>query len=580
MGTSVYYNGLELRNVITREFEQSPIRDESNTDILYTKFNIYVETVMNADLLTDAVINLGIVGEQSPISATSVGSLLANVAKILNQDRKPFRYVMDGVEVINLYPSTEANNGPKVFGVRLTQISSKTVRIRFGIECAVVQCDQALPVISNRWSMTEDIDGNFVATRRWRGKLRLKNAVFNPQAFRGLCVPVLHKGWKREGMNFVGETNSLELAYEISDRQLLGDAPPPGAVRMSGTHVESLFFQGSKGSGNISLRLDGSPGQDKRYLIERAVQIVAAKLDISSTTNDKWLKQVTITDYFGDDVNSVEVSANIERANAANGSDPAALIGAMSLKTIGLPMRALNLSDYQDGVTYVQGPYATATLAGLFACYLQTPCDQFHGMPQIGEQQPGREDTDRSDEDDDNGQSIANVAEGTVPPGFAAPVNLSEQHKEAMYTHASIDSEYLIDDNRIALPIASTSDSDETQATMAVVRLAKRTAKRKVTCEFERIGEPPQLWDLEDFEDSNGIMNYFMKCVPTFKPPTTTGDGSVLHSVDATYWFVLSRCPTKAEQFKTGSLPWDTRTSEENEYPEAAFVASDDVKGI
>lgn len=577
MGTNVYYNGLELRNVITRTFEQTPVRDDSGTDIIYSKFAVEVQTVMNVDLLTAAVQSLGILPESASMDGSNTGSLLRSIERILGQDRKQFRYVMDGTEVISTYPP-DANNGPKVMSVRTAHISRSTIRINFSIEVCVVQCDQALPVINNRWSMAEDIDGNFAAVRRWRGKLRLRSAVYNVQAFRGLCIPVLHRGWKRESMSFVGETNSLELSYEITDRQLLGDAPPPGVVRMSGTHSESLLWQGAKGVGNISIRLDGFPGQDKRYMIERGVQVIYAKLAIN-TANSKWLKQVTFTDYFGDDVNSIEVSANIERIADEGSGDLAGKIGAMSLASFGLPMRELNLKDYEDGVTYVQGPYATATLAGLFGCYLQTPCDQYRGMPQVSEGSPDSNGADRTDNGDDNGQSQASVAEGAPPDGFTEPIEYSDAQKDALYVHAHVENGYDVSTNRIALPIARSSD-DTNENTLAVIQLAGRTAMRRIKCEFERMDKMPDLWTPDDFDDTNGITHYLKRFTPTFQPPTKTGDGRTIYAADAEYTFWLSRPPKAGEKYSMGTLPWDKSTTQENTVDVDSFVATTGDKGF
>lgn len=582
MGTNVYYNGLELRNVITRTFEQTPVRDDSGTDIIYSKFAVEVQTVMSAEIMAADIAeygrsNLGVVPfGRDGMSAENLSTVTSQIEAILGQDRKAFTYSIDGNVVLSVY-GPDANNGPKVLSVRVVHVSSSLIRINFSVELAVTPCDKTLPVINNRWTMTEDIDGNFVAIRRWRGKLRLKSAVFNPQAFRGLCVPILHRGWKRESMSFVGEANSLELSYEITDRQLLGDAPPLGIVRMSGTHSESLLWQGAKGVGNISIRLDGPPGQDKRYMIERGVQVVYAKLAINGA-NSKWLKQVTFTDYFGDDVNSIEVSANIERVADSSSGDLAGKIGAMSLTNFGLAMEDLNLADYEAGITYVQGPYATATLAGLFACYLQTVCDQYRGMPLIAEGTPQQKE-DAQQDGTQQEKPKTQVATGTVPDGFSKPVEVSKDQEEAMYVHAHVENGYDVSTNRIALPIARSSD-DASENTLAVIQLAGRTAMRRIKCEFERMDKMPDLWTPDDFDDINGITHYLKRFTPTFQPPTKTGDGRTIYAADAEYTFWLSRPPKAGEKYSMGTLPWDKSTTQENTVAVDSFVATTGDKGF
>jgi len=85
MATSVSYNGIVLGNVFTREFEQTIQRDDSGTDKWFSRFRVTVEAVANADILTAATTNLGIVG--AGVAGTIPGQVVQTARTRLAEDR-------------------------------------------------------------------------------------------------------------------------------------------------------------------------------------------------------------------------------------------------------------------------------------------------------------------------------------------------------------------------------------------------------------------------------------------------------------------------------------------------------------
>ena len=580
MSFDLTYNGVKLANVLTREFVQTPHRDPSGTDILYQHFRIGVEAIVNADSLAAGLANLGVVSDGAPIGGGTTGQILQSARAKLMEERGALKYYQNGVAVVDVSPINDCNNGPKPISIHTTRLSEKTFKVVFVIECAIVDCTSfPSTVLNNRWSCVDDVDEDFVTTRSWRGRLRLSSAITSAHAFRNLVVPVLQVGWKRVSMNFLAEPNGLELAYEITDRQMLGDSAPFPATKMSGTHVESLDQAGTTGTANITVNLTGPPGCDRRGLLVRCGQILNAKLALG-TLNEGWITSLSFTEYFGDQQNSVSgnVVARRKMSEGQTGNLTSAAMGAMSLKTIGAPMREYNLEFYADGGSYLTGPYP-ATTTGLFACYLQSPCVDQHAMPQASDGTPNISGTQEASGSNDSPSISAN--QGTIPDDFAKPPNYSQEHSAAIYTHAVIESHYLVNEGFRCIPIAKPGGSfADDKDTLAAVRLFPRTAKRVVKIQVERIGEPPSIWKPQNFEDANGIKHYLLDFTPNFRPPETTGDGHLMNVVDAEYLFGLSRPPKDGEPYQIGSLPWDTSSANSNSFPSASLIAPQGTKGM
>lgn len=570
MSFDLRYNGILLKSVLTREFIQAPRNDASGTDAMFQDFTVGVETVVSLAALTAAIQNLGISG--AGVGGGSSGQVLQSARLKLMEHRGLLQYYQDGQLVLESDANRDCDNGPHVIDCRITKFSPATLKIIFTIRCSLVDCtNNPTAVISNRWSCADDVDANLVTTRTWRGRLRVSNIVNNPHAFRNMVVPVLNLGWKRQRMSFLAETNGLELAYEIEDRQLLGDAPPPFVVSMNGMHTEALNMGGQTGKANISVRLDGSPGADRFYMLERCAQIIHAKAAIGNGSTG-FFREFAMTEYFGEGINSVEARAVIERWNQGNSQ-----VGSIATLTIGKRLIDLNLPDYLPGAVYNDGPYGSASLTGLFICRLQSPCVNDHAMPQIAnEQQEGTYSTSGADQTPDTVQ----FSTGSIPSDWGT-IPYSYDHQQAIYSHCKIESHYFGNDGRVFCPIAKGGGTfGDGAATIAPVRIHPRTAKRVIRCEMERIGDWPKIWKPSDFADSTSIVHYIGKFDFNFRPPEFIGDGRAMFGADANYVFGLSRPPKDSESYQVGSQPWDTTNASGNQYPAAAFIEQGDGKAL
>lgn len=587
MSTTLTYNGVVLENCLTLEFDQQPQRDDSQTDKWFDRFLITVKSTVAVSMLADRLHGL----HGNRIAGDDVAAVMAAAQDRLGRDRCAFSYKMDDEVLVSANSAGVGNdsqdidqdNGPKVRSLRIVHHSAATLAITFSIEVCRVLCTQnASPVIGNRWSCIDDVDENWRVTRHWRGKLRLSgkaNPVRNPHDFRAFVIPPLQGGFRRQRMHFVAEPNMLELGYEITDVQMLGEASPAPALKMSATHAESFVNNGSKSIGEFNIRLDGPRGADKGRMIERMMQIATAKLAIRGSGNNVIVRQLMLVDHIGEDVNAVEARMTVERVadqQAVNAAQAARGIGTLSLGTLGQPLRMLNLPAYNPDRHRAPGEYGTATLVGLFACHLQTPCEEDHQMPQDEAAEPKGEQPDYGPGSD---AARATYSIGKVDDGFATP-GLNKDHTEAFWTFAKLTSRYVYNRHRLALAKGLPASGDR-QKTAIVVRLAPDTCRRIVTIEAERVGDWPTGFRHEDFTDHNGIRHWLLDNQHAFAAPQFAADGRTVYSADFTYEYGLDRCPDDYDTPAVGFLPWDNRSGRVNDFPSStSLVAPASERGL
>lgn len=560
MSYELQINGVRFIGITTAQFEQSPRRDDSGTDVWFDDFTVGVSTVANVAVFTAANQRLGVIGNR--VQGASAAEICKNLQSRM-EDRKSFKLIQDGVVMVESDVTTDADNGPRFLNANFTPMGSNSFRVNIVIKASRVSCSEnPSAVLGNRWQVVDDVDDQWRTTRSWRGKLRVCNAVNNPQAFRHLVIPQLSDGFQRVKMHFTGELNGLEMGYEVTDRQLLGDAPPGIAVGMNGTHTETLNRNGSSSIGEVYVRLDGRPGTDKQVMIEQCMRIINSKVqaDRFAVNSDRWIwNELIITDYFGQNICAVDARARVQRSinpETAGGSESLRL-GNMLLETLGRPMDLGG--DYVRFKMIPPEAYPCTTI-GLFACHLQSPCVDDHGMPQVAAQiDAGGEAI---------GSSESEPTQATYDPD-GTPVEIespgySDDHATAMYTHCNVEWIVPINEGTIQLPLGDVQPASD--ATSAVVRLHAPTAKLTMKVAAERIGDWPKIPDRKAFTDAAGIRYVPLKYVPNFRPPEYQGDGRKLHTIDVVAEFAMSRAPGPNE-FAIPSLPWDDL--------EGGFVASD-----
>lgn len=331
--TTIIYNDVILRDCETKSFEQHIEYDESNTDLMFSRFKIRVASTLAATRYPSQ--SFGI----HPPSGDTATQRQKVIQQLLSEPRKDFWMLIDSgvfnerlspeqtatlappynggideaillaagstVGEMSVHPLStqyasgsnvprsgvaDVGNGPRPISVNVTEIiGGRTFRVEFEIEICRKFCPQNVPdpmpqgfgeiastgsvVLSNRWHLDESKDENWITTRVLQGTLRVVHKDYWPHMMRAVCVPPLLRGYKRVRQSFVDDPTGLVLKYRIEDQQAHA-APPWPAIAWKAHHAES--GSGPNGSiltGEISIRLTGPPGVDKVQLIGAAQKI-------------------------------------------------------------------------------------------------------------------------------------------------------------------------------------------------------------------------------------------------------------------------------------------------------------------
>lgn len=453
---SVYYNGIVLKDCVVKRFQQSVIKDDSHTDVMYSRFLVTVESTLVESTYQDVPLNIDPTATANafisvPTQNNNTVQSMDQVARRLSEARKDFWLVCGGqtpgleaedfedtlliaageLEVagdVTIYRSPkyagqgsasrfaviDVENGPHVEDVAIEQIfGGKAMRVSATFKIARSLCldyDEQKPVddytlrpdpgisgageiLNNRWSTSESKDQNWVTTRRIEGTLRTRRAEFDAQLYRASVFPPLMLGYRRMSQSFVSDPTGTVLKYSIEDKQEYASPPAP-AVDWECTHTESTTAQGAVQAANFTIKLTGPQNVDKADLIATAGKVLSLRIVDIQNEGLETKHQTTVKEM-----------AIIDHLHLPTIEMRASVLYTTSDDTW-LNMRVRNMTGGRGG--NLVGPegiptydpviwpkplaYDSETPAGQLACYLQHPCSQWHGMPGLQQYPPARND--------------------------------------------------------------------------------------------------------------------------------------------------------------------------------------------
>lgn len=543
MGTDLHYNGVTLRNVLTRAFSQEAVYDEiSGTDLVFHKYTIQVTAYVHGRT------NVFTTGTIPTVSGSAVATEVLIRQRLL-APRGDFRFTVAGEPLLFANRADDRNNGPKPRRCVVAKIAgSQLLRIDYEIEVCVVDCDSDrnhYGVLSNRWGFEDSIDTDWYTRRTIRGRLRVARLDLNPQAFRGWVVPPLQDGFRRESMDFVTTPDGLTLEYTIVDQQTYAAAPYP-ATSWKCTHTESTN-DGVKSAGELSVELRGPSGVDKRALIQLAAILVEGVLRIGRSPHDEanvLIEQAAIIDHMHD--SAIEMRVRVLQTY----NDPETYFSIHGNR-LGKPPDDSLIPGYDRFKSPVPTQVDLASPTGLFISYLQNPCNTTHRVDE------GQRTTQAAIESKRDATTIT-TSTGTPYP-TSPRQEYTQRHRQFMYTYYTVDSEYRIDGNRLQLPIAgspSTSGRSNRRPTGRVVRLADPTAQRIITIEAERAGTWPELSMIEDLtSDPTGTARLLSAVVENRNSKLSADGVTRIYYLRQVLIYALDRPPRPGE-FIAGTPPY------------------------
>lgn len=503
----------------------------------------------------------------------------------------------------------DVNLGPKPIDVKVVQIfGGRTIRVEFEIEVSRCVCpggvDNSNPpesslagrgdntaVLSNRWAISESKGEDWKTTRRLTGTLRVRDQRYWAHAMRYLCVPPLLRGYKRISQDFATDKTGLTLTYTIEDREQHA-APPPDCIDWNGNFSLTQGRTQGKVMVDCSVRVVGPPGANKQVLMDRALQVIFQRTGwrggptatLDGVSRNVVLENFVASEVMQEPIVDLRLLLTMVPAEQANNLS---LMGGDWRSFIG---RTLSFPGYDASQWYTPLPFDSTTPAGLFTCYLQSPCSKWHGMP---------------GQHDDYLQNKANVGSNynqvvyspnpdlTRPPNWnawevssqvlneiAIPKNLSSFQYDQPYTFIELDDSYKTDEGIVGLPLSASrsvrtgAGSSTTNENTAVIRLHQPICRYSIQLIARRergwpkIPDPGKVFSLGSIKATRTALNI------TLETPENLPDMSQqVFSVHVRMDYVLSRAPESADQLRFSGNPI-TKANPTNYLPVSGLFGS------
>lgn len=599
--TQVEYNGILLRNVLTKTFRQEAVYDESNTDLLYFRYTIAVRGYHSSkDTVTNSM-RTGIAKSDSEYSTSvptssrnylspggTAGQDYATVRQRLLHPRHYFRFRtgcsangLTGTTLLECDPipirsstatGVDVQNGPKPKRAEIVQIvGDEVLAIEFEIEICMVQCDEngevpgnSSGILSNRWSLVDTLDKNFYTTRTVSGRMVTINGNLSPHALRKWVVPRLQPGFRRESMSFTAAKDGLTLDYTIVDKEVAFAAPDPATDWSTQYSVNSS--DGMLANASLNVYLAGPSDVDKVKLTRIAIACMEAKVFSLSQrraakrdTGSAFIRELELVDEQNGDQNSIRLQATVQHNLEVD-----ALLGLID-QQFGVPIDPEDLRAATASGTYdpklsfgakLKDPVHThgpIPVTAAWHCYLQQPCDDIHEIPTA-------EITDGEHGDDTRQEYTLTATIEDELPGWDRD-HTSDAHKIGVYTHWKMQSTYHKNERRKAFGIAgraSTYAPGSDEPTMSVVAVGLPTWKRRVQIEAERLGGeepvfPEPKRSLTFGRGTAELLDFSVRPAT----PRRTADGTKVHAVVGEYEYALTVPPGKFDTLPIGINPWE-----------------------
>lgn len=589
--TRVQYGNTVFYNCLTRTWDQEVQYDESGTDLLFVRHRITVEGIAHLGALQgdrdDQICWIG----PDTIFTGKLPDLVTFLRTQLSMPRLVLQISVGGEVVLEVAPAhdppgrspyRDADNGPKPKLLSFTRLIGDTVHVAWQVEVAVPSdCVEPLArqqgggiVISNRWSIEEQLDDKFFTTRTIRGRLRISHPTVPAESARQIVVPPLEQGFRRDSIQFTVSANGLDCDFEVTDKQVHTAAPSP-AVRMDVTHTE-VTNDGINWITDLNIRLEGAPHTPKKQLVTRALQIVldrmlwAKFIPRSGEDQDQgWIpQQIALVDHIGDE-NVIELKFRIQRVFEDLASRLLAIKYSFGRPlTLPYPVGRGGLAPYDPRLSPVpaiwgydsQGQLRRPAAVIALACYLQHPCDMYHGYQVAGTPQQVREtrSKDRSDKPTVKGYEAEELPE-------YSPGEVSDIARKILYTRAAAETRYYEETLRVGLPLAllpgTGSSSEPRPVTTRWIELAKGAqARLTIRWEIERVGSWPETPEPKaevTWETNRGSVGlYLIRHHQDFLAPTPAKDASKkIYAIEARLEYGLERPLERGETLRVAYLP-------------------------
>lgn len=591
METTVIYNGVTIKNVLTETISHDGEKESTGVDQLGVRVVYEGTGVVHCSAQT-ARIGVRL---PSPL-ATGLDLLLSQLTK----DRRPFQVYIGNSLLYDISPGAaeknapagtvtanleqmDLDNGPRTHVTVMKIISGYSAMIRFRVEFLIPNCGGGNAVnnsglVNYRFWIAEDIDcKTWLTTRTYTGRIRVAHKNISPHALgRQVVIPPLQRGFKREVAGLHESQDGLHLDFTIRDQEMYAAAPFDQSLRQGAVDWSGYFAIAQSYPLNtmteVNFTLTGPKSTGKDVLIRLGLQVMEAKthslslfksgaVAFNPQFGSSFLEHFAIREEL--DSNKIEFACKIRHtATFVQLGQLFAPNGKLAFGTLP-PMDV----GYDKDVAFY--PPLTGSLTGIFLSLLQTPC-QPAGIPQAVDPKPKPpKPPKRIPRQDDDSFTYRGQ------PTSASSV-VSQSQVAGMYLDYLMDSDIHIRSGRIALPTGASRNSKANP--LAVVRLCQDTATRDVRIEASRIHLPPELPKPNvAFKDQNGIGHTMIGDAEiTAGAPILSADSrKFMHRAEMQICYALSRAPGSNDSIPVGAVPYRTSNFQDasRRLPPSIFIA-------
>lgn len=294
----VTYNDITLPYAQITQFSQEALGDDKgDTDWCYTKFDITVQCVLNANYL--ALVAPDLIRGDGSLATTNASDIMAVIRSRLLQRRRAFSMTFNGAQLIpesagGVPGTVDARNGPIPKSCDVRQLTNTTFLMTYNIVAhywenndvsqnnPIVKNKKGSQILYNRWSETVDFDHCQYTKRTRQGKfiIRSDNQEGNiaDQVRQQMAIVGVPPGFLRESSHYTVSPDGLGIEYTIVDREVF-KLPPAPAFESEGYYRESTTHAvGTIRSCECRVKLKGDKFTDQSALITKAIGIASNKL--------------------------------------------------------------------------------------------------------------------------------------------------------------------------------------------------------------------------------------------------------------------------------------------------------------
>lgn len=599
MHTTITYNGVLIKDVLTDGIEATAAKDSTGVDQAGVRYVCNFSGVVH-QAAQDKM------GKKLPSFRGGLQELL----QALMKDRRRFTMKIGGQTVIDVGPGAAEPNAPKnqvmtdldmsdiangpMTHVQVMKITAGiSAIIRFTIEYTIPNCGGPTTVsttrgrqavnnrtglVNFRFWIAEDVDCvTWLTTRTYQGRIRVAHKNIAPhQLARTVTIPPLQDGFQRRIVQWHESADGLHLDFTFQDVERIAAAPwnrfaNVGATAWEGTLTASTQSMGATGLLDLKFSLTGPKTTSKPDLIaigflvcQSKVKLIEAIQGVSQKRASAFLESLAVTE----DLAENRVSFDCQVRHTGDSNMIAGLLSVGADQVLGRPLGNLGI-NYNPEKHFNPGP--SAGVGGLFLSVLQTPCAPAKmPNPQTPKERRYQSSSNRSSDQDSYANGRLNVSRS----------NVSQSHLEAIYLEYQMDSDLQFHTGQIGLATGAANGSRAD--TMAIVSLHRPTCTREIRIDASRLDATPELPDFSrSFLDFNGIRH-----TPIGEPdlvasvPQLSADSrNFLHRVQLTVRYAMSRAPRAGETLPVGTLPYRTssNTDQRRVIPRRAFVAPESI---